>query len=164
MPWTLIKSERQPGISEVRFRHPLDQLYTNNFYPSDFMERCTMLVLPRSQIAQGPGPYFRADQFKTHSFNILNEEATKIQFLSTHQRSLELLHWRWDSDSPASSGQAEIPILAHEFEPKIFRAAANQCAAGLISGAAINELLDIQFPCYGLVVTLETCGLYAAQA
>jgi len=117
------------------------------------MDRYTIPVSARSQIDKGPGLYFLADHYKIDK-----------RFLSTHQKLLDLLHWREDAISPASSGQVEIPMLAQEFKTDNFREAANRCAADLISGATINELLDIQFPCYGLVVTLEICGLYAARA
>ncbi|KAK7435128.1 hypothetical protein VKT23_019821 [Stygiomarasmius scandens] len=157
-PWENIAQEWQPGIAKRHLRGPVDTLYATIFGGYTFIEHRTIPVSARSQIDKGPGLYFLADHYKTHSFKI------NKRFLSTHQKLLDLLHWREDAISPASSGQVEIPMLAQEFKTDNFREAANRCAADLISGATINELLDIQFPCYGLVVTLEICGLYAARA
>ncbi|THU99800.1 hypothetical protein K435DRAFT_476361 [Dendrothele bispora CBS 962.96] len=160
-PWELIERTWQDAaIQEKTLRKPVDQLYTTIFGDHTFMEYCTIPVSAKSRIDKGPGVYFIADQYKTHSFIIEQTE----QFLFDHRELLNLLRWRWNAKPPSESGLVEIPLLAQEFKTINSREAANQCAADLITGATINELLDIQFPCYGLVVTLEECSLYAARA
>ncbi|KAK7458034.1 hypothetical protein VKT23_009943 [Stygiomarasmius scandens] len=99
------------------------------------------------------GKTFKADQSVVRPLSL----AEKLD-----QPQAMLLNW--GTELPDES--VDIPVLPQEFKGRDgrFDVVVNQIVVDLMSGAAINELLDIQFPLYGVVVSLDRCIVYAGRA